>query len=90
MEVSEIRGKRFSVIGAARSGIAVARLLKSHGADVFLSEKAPLETMQKTVAELDRLSIGYEFGGNTEKVLRGDIVVQHFLDRKSTRLNSSH
>ena len=75
MQALEIRGKRVSVIGGARSGIAVARLLKSHGAEVFLSEKAPGESMQEVRAELDRLLIGYEFGGNTRKALSADILV---------------
>ncbi|MBX2990755.1 MAG: UDP-N-acetylmuramoyl-L-alanine--D-glutamate ligase [Bacteroidetes bacterium] len=71
----EFRGTTFSVIGGARSGIAVAKLLKAHGAAVLLSDKVPLETMQQAAAELDRLNIPYEFGGNSEEVLRADVLV---------------
>lgn len=71
----EIRGQKFSVIGGARSGIAVAKLLKSRGAEVFLSDKAPVEKMQQVITELNQQHISHEFGGNTEKVLESKIVV---------------
>jgi UDP-N-acetylmuramoylalanine--D-glutamate ligase len=75
MDGSAIRGKRFSVIGGARSGMAVATLLNAHGATVFLSEKAPAETMQPAIAELERLRIAYEFGTNSPRVLESEIIV---------------
>jgi UDP-N-acetylmuramoylalanine--D-glutamate ligase len=71
----EIRGKKYSIIGAARSGIAVAKLLKHHGADVFLGDKSPAAKMQKAVAELTQLNITYEFGENSERALNADVVV---------------
>jgi UDP-N-acetylmuramoylalanine--D-glutamate ligase len=71
----EIPGKKVSVIGGARSGIAVAKLLKHHGVEVFLSDKAPLEKMQRAVAELVELNIAYEFGANSEKVLQAETIV---------------
>ena len=36
--VQNIEGKKVTVIGGARSGLAVARLLKKMGADVFISD----------------------------------------------------
>ena len=71
----QLRGQKYSIIGGARSGIAAAKLLKSHGAEVFLSDKAPAEKMQQAIAELSRHNIAHEFGGNTEKVLQADVVV---------------
>lgn len=71
----ELRTKRFSVIGAARSGLAVASLLKRQGAEVFLSERAPGEAMTGVRAELDHKGIPYEFGGNTERALNADVMV---------------
>ncbi len=70
-----VRGKRFSVIGGARSGIAVAKLLHAQGAQVFLSDKSPADNMQPAAQELHRYGIAGEFGGNTERVLRADVVV---------------
>jgi len=75
VEVTEVQGRRFSVVGGARSGIAVAKLLRNHGAEVFLSEKAPAETMSATVGELKEYGVAYEFGGNTEEVLKADVIV---------------
>jgi UDP-N-acetylmuramoylalanine--D-glutamate ligase len=75
MDVSAISRTRFSIIGGARSGIAVARLLRRHGAIVFLSDIAPAERMQQAVAELERLQIPCEFGGNTSRILDADVIV---------------
>lgn len=70
-----VRGKRFSIIGGARSGIAVAKLLKARGAQVFLSDKSPADKMESAAQELHRCGIDSEFGGNTERVLNADVVV---------------
>ena len=75
MDLSEIRKQRFSVVGGARSGLAVAGLLKGLGAHVFLSEKAPAQKMPDVVAELDKLQVPYEFGGNTARVLDADVII---------------
>lgn len=75
MLAEEVAGKRFSVIGGARSGVAVAKLLRKHGAEVFLSDAAPVEKMQKAAAELHQNGIQYEFGGNTAEIFRADVVV---------------
>ncbi len=71
-----IAGTKFSVIGGARSGLAVAKLLTSHGAQVFVSDKGPIiEKMTETIAGLKKAGIAFEFGGNTEKVLAADVLV---------------
>ncbi|HCV42860.1 MAG TPA: UDP-N-acetylmuramoyl-L-alanine--D-glutamate ligase [Bacteroidetes bacterium] len=75
MKAGEVRGKRFSVFGGARSGVAVAKLLKRHGARVFLSDKAAAEKMAQVAVELEAAGIDYEFGVNSERVLEGDVVV---------------
>ena len=73
--MEEVRDRRVSVIGGARSGLAVARLLKAQGARVFLSDSAPVEKMQQAAAELRSESIPAEFGGHTSRVLETDMVV---------------
>jgi len=66
-------GKRVSVLGAARSGKAVARLLKQAGANVFVSERERAnETHLSFLSELD---IPGEFGGHTQRVLDADLIV---------------
>ena len=75
MAQKTVEGKRVSVLGAARSGRAVAALLKRKGATVFVSDKAPGEKMQEAAAEFRSLNIVAEFGGNSERVLDADLIV---------------
>ncbi len=70
-----MRGKRFSVIGAARSGIAVARLLKSKGAAVFVSDSAPEQKMKAAAEAFDAEGIDAEFGGHSDRILGADAIV---------------
>ena len=69
-----IAGKRFVVIGAARSGVAVARLLHAAGASVFVSDNAPEERKAEAVRTLTQLGVAYEFGGHSARVLDADII----------------
>jgi UDP-N-acetylmuramoylalanine--D-glutamate ligase len=70
MHPSEITGKRATVIGGARSGLAVARLLAGAGAQVFLTEKG--EPTHGLEAALDAAGVAYEFGGHTRRALDAD------------------
>ncbi len=71
----EIEGKKYGIIGAARSGLAVALLLNARGAVVFVSDAAPAEKLQETIAELERHAIAYECGAHTERLLQSDVLV---------------
>ncbi len=70
-----VRGKRFSILGAGKSGLAVARLLKTRRAKVFLSEKGKQSKFEDAVKELQEIGVEYEFGENTHRVLEADYVV---------------
>lgn len=70
MNPSDIKGKRVTVIGGARSGLAVARLLAHEGADVFLTEKGAASDGLE--AALDEAGVAYEFGGHTRRALEAD------------------
>jgi len=67
--------KRYSILGAVRSGRAAARLLKKQGASVFVSDRSPVEKMAEAVVALDEIGVQYEFGQNSEKVLDADVLV---------------
>ncbi|HXG01713.1 MAG TPA: UDP-N-acetylmuramoyl-L-alanine--D-glutamate ligase, partial [Bacteroidota bacterium] len=71
----ELRGRTYGIIGAARSGVAVAVLLKNRGAEVFVSDSAPAEKLRQSLDELARHGIAYECGANTEKILDYDLIV---------------
>ncbi|CAN5568968.1 UDP-N-acetylmuramoyl-L-alanine--D-glutamate ligase [soil metagenome] len=73
MDASDIRGKRVTVIGGARSGLAAARLLSSHGAEVFLTEaSAPSPDLQ---SRLEKDGVQFEFGGHSARAKDADFAV---------------
>jgi UDP-N-acetylmuramoylalanine--D-glutamate ligase len=71
----DLRGRRFSVLGAARSGLAVAGLLRSAGAAVFVSDRAPAETMKAAARALEQMGAEGEFGTHSPRVLDADTLV---------------
>jgi len=72
---AQIDGKRIAVIGAARSGIAVARLLRNAGALVFVSDSATREQKADAALTLGTLGIACEFGGHSDRVYDADVMV---------------
>jgi len=68
-------GSRYSVLGGARSGLAVTRLLAVQGASVFLSDSATEEKMRAAAVALDAIGVAHEFGVNSERVLEADTIV---------------
>ncbi len=70
MNPADIKGKRVTVIGGARSGLAVAKLLAGAGAEVFLTEKG--EATRGLEQALDAAGVAYEFGGHTRRALDAD------------------
>lgn len=69
----DVAGRRVTVVGGARSGLAAARLLARRGARVFLTDAAPAP---KGLAEgLARAGVAYEFGGHSARALDADLVV---------------
>jgi UDP-N-acetylmuramoylalanine--D-glutamate ligase len=73
----EKRGNmNYTIIGAARSGLASARLAKSLGnGNVFLTEFKPESDFSETASELKKLGVECEFGGNTERALETDLII---------------
>ncbi len=75
MDIQLLRTKKVSVIGAARSGVAVAKLLKAHGAAVFVSDTAPAESLQASLADLQADALPYEIGGHSNRVYDCDMMI---------------
>jgi UDP-N-acetylmuramoylalanine--D-glutamate ligase len=73
--LENLKNIKVSVVGAARSGIAAADLLKLKGATVFVSDMAKSEEMIDAVNSLKAIGISYEFGGHTERVFDCAIMV---------------
>lgn len=71
--MKEVKNKHIVVIGAARSGVAVAKLLHRKNADVFVTDnKAIANHIKKQFAELH---IPFEEKGHTQKAEQGDFAV---------------
>jgi UDP-N-acetylmuramoylalanine--D-glutamate ligase len=65
----------YTIIGAARSGMAAALLAKELGHKVFLTESKLQEQFKESAEELIRAGIDFEFGGNTEKCYFADCII---------------
>jgi len=75
MNSTLLHKKKVSVIGAARSGIAVAQLLRSQGADVFVSDSSSAEKLQSSISNLLIEKIEFEVGKHSDLVYHCDLMV---------------
>ena len=75
MDINLLQNKKVSVIGAARSGAAVALLLKSQGATVFVSDMASADKLNSSIPNLQSENIEYEVGGHSNRVYDCDLMV---------------
>ncbi|NUN69934.1 MAG: UDP-N-acetylmuramoyl-L-alanine--D-glutamate ligase, partial [Bacteroidetes bacterium] len=71
----DVRGKKISVIGAERSGVAAAQLLHRHGAAVFVSDFGKGESTLRHLEELQAEGIPGESGGHSERVYECSLMV---------------
>ncbi|MFI5251553.1 MAG: UDP-N-acetylmuramoyl-L-alanine--D-glutamate ligase [Bacteroidota bacterium] len=75
MDKHSVNGKKITIIGAARSGVAAAELLQSHGAKVFVTDNAVEEKLSPQIKRLASLGIGFETGGHTPRMYDADLIV---------------
>ncbi|TNE74487.1 UDP-N-acetylmuramoyl-L-alanine--D-glutamate ligase [bacterium] len=61
----EVANKQVTVIGAARSGLAAAALLRRKGAEVFVTDSGTIKPDDRLF--LDTLNISWEDGGHSDK-----------------------
>ncbi len=71
----DISGKKISVLGARRSGTAVAELLAHAGAEVLLSDINPMNFTAPQLQTFQSLNIKTEFGKHSPQVLQADLVI---------------
>jgi len=64
----DFTGKRVTVVGMARSGIAAARVLHSLGARVTITDKKPLGQLVEQVQALGQGEIKIEAGGHPDRI----------------------
>jgi UDP-N-acetylmuramoylalanine--D-glutamate ligase len=71
----EVKGKKISVIGAARSGVGAAKLVKKLGGIPFVSDFGPKEKIIDAVNQLEIEKINFEFGGHSDRVYESALMI---------------
>ncbi len=71
--INQLRGRRVAVLGAARSGVALASLLHLAGADVLVSDIKPRHQLDETIRRLPR-EVQLETGGHSPAVLESNLI----------------
>jgi UDP-N-acetylmuramoylalanine--D-glutamate ligase len=70
-----LQGKKISILGAVRSGIGAAKLVKRIGGIPFVSDLSPREILSDSISILENEQIDFEVGGHTAKVFECDFVI---------------
>jgi UDP-N-acetylmuramoylalanine--D-glutamate ligase len=73
---ADFKGKRVTVVGMARSGIAAARALHALGALVTVTDKKPLDQLAAQVKALGGVGVTIVAGGHPERIFfETDLIV---------------
>jgi UDP-N-acetylmuramoylalanine--D-glutamate ligase len=70
-----LAGRRVTVVGLARSGVAAARLLHDAGADVIGTDVKPVEALGREVAALRESGVRLLTNGGAERAFAGAVLV---------------
>lgn len=71
----DLAGKKISIIGAIRSGIGAAKLVKQLNGIPFVSDASDNEKIKKSSEVLEDLNITYEIGGHTPRAYDCDMMI---------------
>ncbi len=71
----DLKNKKITIIGAVRSGVGAAKLIKKVGGIPFVSDMADEEHLKEFVDELQEENIKFETGGHTERVYDCEMMV---------------
>jgi len=71
----EVKGRKISVVGAARSGVGAAKLVKKLGGVPFVSDFSSKEKIYDAVNQLEIENINFEIGGHTDRVYETDLMI---------------
>jgi len=71
----DLKDKRLTIIGLARSGIAAANLANSFGAKIFVSDSSNSDDVKQILSELETKGMNGETGGHTDKIYNADLWV---------------
>jgi len=71
----DVKNKSVTILGAARSGIAAAKLLKQKQAKVFISDLAKTDQKETEIQILEDEKIDFEFGQHSSIIFDADFAV---------------
>ncbi len=71
----DLKNKKITIIGAVRSGVGAAKLIKKVGGIPFVSDMADEEHLKEFVDELQEENIKFDPGGHTERVYECEMMV---------------
>ncbi len=71
----EIKDKNISIIGAVRSGIGAAKLIKKLGGKPFVSDSGSELKLKDSIQKLNDEKIDYEIGQHSEKVFNCELMI---------------
>jgi len=73
---ADLKGKKVTVVGLARSGVAAARLLQAVGARVTVADSKEEASLAEALSRLERGTLAVKVGAGYESALEGaDLVV---------------
>ncbi len=76
MSELDLRGKKVTVVGLARSGFAACTLLAERGARVVATDRSPAGDLRVNLPELERRGVRLDAGGHSEQsFLEADLIV---------------
>ena len=67
LDPSVFKGKRATLMGFARTNVALARFLARHGAEVTITDQKPADQLEDRMAQVADLPIRYALGGHHER-----------------------
>ena len=70
-----VQNRKVTILGAERSGIGAAKLVKRLGGVPFISDFANEEKLQEQIAILDKEQIVFETGGHSERVYDAEFII---------------
>ena len=71
----EIKNKKISIIGAVKSGVGAAKLIKRLSGIPFVSDSGNADKLADSIKVLKENEIEYEVGSHTEKIFQCDLLV---------------
>jgi UDP-N-acetylmuramoylalanine--D-glutamate ligase len=71
----ELSGKKITIIGAMKSGVGAAKLVKKLGGIPFVSDSGTSEKLKDFVKVLAENNIAYETGSHSDKVFNCDLMI---------------